>query len=160
MNPKIIISLVLLFVLIIIGMFTFSFLKKHDLATTPEPVATSTDTNVGPYATITRVDAKHFFQDGLHTLVGEITLPTPCDLLEATASVAESMPEQVTIDFNIINNADNCTQVLTTQRFKVEVTASSEAKFTARLMGRPIELNLVPPTPGETPEEFELFIKG
>jgi hypothetical protein len=70
------------------------------------------------------------------------------------------MPEQVTLDFNVINNAEVCAQVVTTQRFKVEAQASEQAIIKARFMGREVELNLVPPSAGETPEDFELFIKG
>ena len=54
-----------------------------------------------------------------------------------------------------------CAQVMTTQRFMTQpITASAEATVTATFMGRQIELNLIPAAEGETPEEFELFIKG
>ena len=74
--------------------------------------------------------------------------------------VAESYPEQITINFTVLNNADTCAQVMTEQRFMVEVTASEEATFSATLEGRPVELNLVPAAEGETPEDFELYYKG
>lgn len=87
-------------------------------------------------------------------------MPTPCDLLESSARVAESFPEQIMINFSVINNADFCAQVVTAQRFKVSATASPEATFSAQFMGRPVELNLIPAGAGETPDAFELFIKG
>lgn len=150
---------IVLFTLLVVGMFLFAYLKKTEQ--TQETVVDETaPTEEVKYASITRVDAKHFFNDGTHTLVGEIPMPTPCDLLESNATVAESYPEQVMIDFTVINNAEFCAQVITPQRFKVEATASEEASFTARLEGREIELNLIPAAPGETPEDFELFIKG
>ena len=74
--------------------------------------------------------------------------------------IAESFPEQVTVDFKVINNAEACTQVITPQRFKVEFDASENASMRARLNGRNIELNLIPAAEGETPDEFEIFIKG
>ena len=149
-----------LFALIIVGMFTFAYLKKTELekdivvSEVEEPVAEV------KYASITRVNAIHYYIDGLHTLVGEIAMPTPCDLLEAEAVVMESFPEQIVIDFNVINNAEFCTQVITPQRFKVSASASEEATFKANFMGRPVELNLTPAGAGEVPEDFELFIKG
>lgn len=148
-----------LFVVIVVGMFTFSYIKKQEL----EEVAKNAQTRPEPqvaYADITRITAKHFFANNLHTFVGEIPFGTPCELLETSALVAESFPEQVTLDFNVINNAEVCAQVQTTQRFKIEANASSEAQIKARFMGREVELNLVPAAIGESPEDFELFIKG
>ncbi len=137
----------------------YASLKKAELTDVVVVPSEEPATEV-PYADITRVDAKHFFIDGQHTLVGEILFPTPCDLLEAEATVMESFPEQVVVDFTVINTADMCAQVVTAQRFKVDFQASEEAVITARFMGRGIELNLIPAAPGETPDEFELFIKG
>lgn len=162
MSQKSIILIVTLFALIIGGMFMYAHLKQAELQeVVPMNENEETiETEVVPYADITRVDAKHYFIDGTHTLVGEINFPTPCDLLEADAIVMESFPEQVLIDFNVINNAESCAQVVTAQRFKVDATASAEATFRARFMGRDIELNLIPAAEGEVPEDFEVFIKG
>src|SRR5690606_21725381 len=99
------------------------------------------------YAGITHINAKHFYENGVHTLVGEIPMPTPCDLLEADALVAESMPEQVTVDFMVVNNADFCAQVITPQRFKVSSSASEAAVFRATFAGREVTLNLLAPDP-------------
>ncbi len=160
MSQKSIILIVTLFVLIVVGMFMYANLKKAELQDAAQLTEQETDTESGLYPDITRIDAKHYFIDGKHTLVGEINLPTPCDLLEAEAIVMESFPEQVIIDFNVINNAESCAQVVTAQRFKVEAVASDEATFSARFMGRGVQLNLVPARDGELPEDFELFIKG
>ena len=159
LDRRVVVLAIFLFVIIVIGMFTFAYLQREDGA----PVADAPDTEEpmdGPYQNITRVDATHFYIDGVHTVVGEIPMPTPCDLLEAEARVAESDPEQITIDFNVINNADTCAQVITPQRFMVSAEASEDATFSAVFMNRSIELNLVEAPPGETPEDFELFIKG
>ena len=157
MDKKTIILVVSIFALIVAGMFIFAYLKKGE--TLAEPVTEEQEEEM-PYAGITRIDAKHFYVDGIHTFVGELTLPTPCDLLEVDSAVMESFPEQVRLNFNVINNAEVCAQVMTTQRFMVEVVASSEATVSASLMGKEVVLNLTPATPGETPEEFELYIKG
>lgn len=159
MDKRSIVLVMSLFALIVAGMFIFAYLKKQEVSA-PAPVASSTPTAVVPYADITRIDAKHYFIDGVHTFVGEIPFPTPCDLLESKALVMESYPEQIRLDFTVINNAEMCAQVVTAQRFLVTATASEQATTTATFMGRPVELNLVPAAPGEKPEDFELFIKG
>lgn len=159
-NPKAIIMAIVLFALIVVGMFTFAFMKKSEIQ---EEATADTVEQSAPdvkYAFITRVDAKHYYIDGVHTLVGEIPMPTPCDLLEASVIVAESFPEQIMVDFTVLNNAEFCTQAITPQRFKVTAPASEQATFSARFMGRSIELNLIPPEEGEVPADFELFIKG
>ncbi|MEL6803244.1 MAG: hypothetical protein AAFO91_05580, partial [Bacteroidota bacterium] len=107
-----------------------------------------------------RIDGKHFFVDDTHTIVGEIVLPTPCDLLDTAAIVQETYPEQITLDFRVINNADACAQVMTSQRFRVDVVASEDAVFSALFENRVVELNLTPAGPNETPDDFELFMKG
>jgi hypothetical protein len=160
MNQKTIIVSSILFFALVLGMFVFAYLKKQELMTKEIPSPQDIVKTQAPYADITRVDAKHFFKDNRHTVVGELTFPTPCDLLEGASSVEKTAPEKVVLHFNVINNADACAQVVTTQRFKIEARASAEAMFTADFMGRQIELNLIPAQPGETPEEFELFIKG
>ena len=83
-------------VLVVGGMFAFAYFKNKELQNQepePEPVANEET----PYDYIARVDAKHFYIDGTHTIAGEIPMPTPCDLLEADAIVRESMPEQATV---------------------------------------------------------------
>jgi hypothetical protein len=148
------------FVLIIFGMFMFAFLKKSELATPSQTSRDATTTTSSPYDSITRIDAKHFFKNGTHTLVGQILMPTACDLLNWGSDVAGVAPEQVTVKFDVINNAETCAQAITQQRFKVEFTASETATIKATLEGRAVELNLIPAGPDESPDDFELFIKG
>ena len=159
MNQRTIVIAVALFILIVAGMFTFAFMKKNELVE-QEPVVEDEAQEEVEYASVTRITGKHYFIDGVHTIAGEIPMPTPCDLLEVEAMVMESMPEQVALDFTVINNAEFCAQVVTPQRFMVSATASEAATYSATFMGRPVELNLVPAGEGETPEDFELFIKG
>ncbi len=163
LSARAVIVAVLLFVLIVSGMFIFSYLKKSEIE---QAQTLESDTNknnpdqVVPYPSVERIDAKHYYIDGVHTLVGEVQMPTPCDLLQAQATVAESYPEQVTINFTVINNSEVCIQKITPQRFSVSARASEDAQFSAVFMGRSIPLNLTPAPPGETPADFELFIKG
>lgn len=159
MTQKQIVGIVVIFVLVIGGMFLFAYLKKNELATNIDSIPTNPSTTTDE-TMMDRIDAKHFFVDGTHTLAGTIALPTPCDLLNWDVQIAESYPEQVTVDFSVVNTAEVCAQVVTDQRFLVSFDAAEEATINARFMGSPVELNLIPAAPGETPEDFELFIKG
>lgn len=159
MSNKSIILVVSIFVVLVVGMFGFAYLKKAEVtAPVIPPVATTTD-QAAAY-NVTRIDAKHFFVNGVHTIVGEIPMPTPCDLLTTDARVAESMPEQVTFLFSVVNNSENCAQIITPGRFMVSATSSKEATLSAMFMGKSVPLNLVEAAPGETPEEYELYTKG
>lgn len=158
-KPAIILSLVL-FLAIIVGMFVFAYLERKN--TTQETAAPNDEVVTEPvdrYESIDRVTAKHFYIDGTHTLAGEITMPTPCDLLESSSSVG-SDTNSATVQFTVLNNSDTCIQQLTPARFMTSFTADEDATITATLEGRPIELNLIPAALGETPDSFELFIKG
>lgn len=159
MNTKTTIVSIVVFITIIAAMFGYAFIKQKQIRDAKIPEEQTTG-EVDKYAYIDRVTAKHFFIDGVHTLAGEINMPTPCDLLESSVTVAESYPEQIKVGFSVINNAEFCAEVETIQRFKVSATASKDAVFEAYFNGRKVELNLVPAAEGETPDEFELFIKG
>ena len=106
------------------------------------------------------ITAKHQYKDGMHIIAGETDMPTPCHILDWDTIVAESFPEQVTINFSLTTMADACTQVITPTRFKVEFTASEEASIVATLNGEEIVLNLIEANPDEDLDNFELFIKG
>lgn len=131
--------------------------EAEDITGTPDKtdvVDDDTDTR--------RIEAKRFFDDGTHTLVGEVVMPTPCDLLEVDAVVAESFPEQVTVRFSVVNNSEGgvCAQVLTPQRFSVSFDASADARIRATYEGEDVELNLIEAEAHEDPEDLEPFSKG
>jgi hypothetical protein len=145
--------------IIIVGMFVFAYIKKQEIASDVQPPVVNVEEE-DPYRNITRIDAKHFYIDTTHTLVGEIIMPTQCDLLNWDTKVQESMPETAVVDFGVVNNTKGCRDVPTPQRFKVTFDADVNASIKARFMGRDLELNLIPAGEGETPDSFELFIKG
>lgn len=160
MENKHIVAAIVTLILIILGMFVFTYLKKSELSNVETPISTESKQDDSRYGNITRVDAKHFFINGTHTIVGEILMPTPCDLLNWDTRIGESMPEQVVVDFKVVNHSETCAEVITAQRFKVSFTASEQASIGATLQGRHIDINLIPGAAGETPDDFELFIKG
>jgi hypothetical protein len=155
-----IIAAIVIFGLIIAGMFIFAFLKRSEIAQAPTETPPPSVPTPTPYDSITRIDAKHFYENGEHTVAGEIMLPTACDLLNWESFVAESMPEQVTVAFAVTNNAEMCAQATTPVRFVESFTASEGARIKATFNGRAVELNLIPAAPGEKPEDFELYLKG
>ena len=159
MTNKTIVVLIASFIALILGLFALSYVQKQKTRT-EAPVATTTGAvSEDPYH-INRIDAKHFYRNGIHTIVGELTMPTPCDLLTTDAVVMESMPEQVVYTFKVINTTTDCEVKSTKQRFSVEAEASDQASLAATFRGMPIELNLVEAGADETPESYELFIKG
>lgn len=152
---------IILFILIVLGMFVFAYMKSNELqAPSVTPDADQTINEV-PIVTSDRITAKHYFDNNEHVFAGVIDMPTPCDLLTVDVRVAESFPEQIFLEFKTINNAETCASVITPQRFlSTPVSASEEATVSATLNGKAIELNLIPAGAGEKPEEFELYQKG
>lgn len=159
MSKKSIYLFVTLFVLIVIGMFTFTAMQKKNIDTiNSTPTATST-TPLETYG-ISRIDGKHYFINGVHTVVGEVAFPTPCDLLTTNSEVAAGTPNTVKLNFNVINNSSDCAKIVTNQRFSIAATSTKDSNFEGYFMGSRIELNLTEALPGEKPEEFEVFIKA
>jgi len=74
MSQKSIILAAVIFALLIVGMFIYANLKQTEL-NTKETILPSENTEPVLYPEITRIDAKHYFIDDVHTLVGEIKLP-------------------------------------------------------------------------------------
>ncbi|OHA57938.1 MAG: hypothetical protein A2114_02275 [Candidatus Vogelbacteria bacterium GWA1_51_14] len=150
------ITLVVIIVLIIAGLGWAWWANRGDLDDSTD-TATSTGDLIDSGQLIT---AKHQFIDGRHIVAGEIDLPTPCHLLNTQVQVAKSLPEQVTINFSATSTGEACAQVITPTRFKVEFAAREDASIKATWNGQKATLNLVPVAPGESIEDFEVFIKG
>lgn len=74
------------------------------------------------------VTVYHEYEDGVHTYSGVFYTPTPCFQLRAESLVAESFPEQVTLQLNTKEDvAKNCPMVIDRKAFSVTATASAEA---------------------------------
>lgn len=161
MNKRAILAAVLLFFLIVVGMFVFAYLKRSELTqVVPGPVV-QRQTETEKQETSKRIDAKHFFVDGVHTIAGEIAMPTPCDLLQTNAVILGSEPQRAIISFSIVNESGGqCAQVITQQRFKISFNAGENVAIEALYEGRAAILNLIEAGTDESPDDFELFIKG
>lgn len=109
--------------------------------------------------TMQRVTAKHLFENGVHTIAGEVDLPTPCHELSAKATVLESFPEQVLIELKSKAGEGPCAQVVTPKKFKVVFNASKDASIKAKLDGKDVILNLIR-IGGAEDLDKDIFIKG
>lgn len=159
MNRQTIILIVGLFAALLAGMFIYAYLKQVELDNQKaEQVPQIEETDE---FTISRVDAKHFYTvpPGIHTLAGEIAVPTVCDLITPNVVLLDD-GKRALISFDIVNNADECEPATAPQRFKVGFEASPDVQMEAYYKGERIELNLIPAGEGETPADFELYIKG
>ena len=152
MNKGVIWTVVIVLVLILVGTWGWVNFYKTSPAT-PEVKGEETEN-------IPDITAKHQFKAGKHIVAGEINLPTPCYVLNTDATVAESMPEQVTLRFNSTTQGEMCAQVVTTERFRIDFTASEGAVIKATWNGKPAKLNLIPAGPNEDLNDFEIFQKG
>lgn len=147
------IGAVIVLIIIIVGMFIFTYLQSVEVQNSDGGLSLDNRSATG-YANISSIDAVQYFSDGTHTLVGEIEFQTPCDLLSWDTVIAESYPEQVTINFSVSNHAETCAQVVANQPFQIIFNASKEATIRVRLEGRSVDLNL---TGGHTDEEVSEF---
>ena len=86
------------------------------------------------------ITVNHYFDNGAHSLEGTLTLPTPCHILDYNTVVAESMPEQVMVNFSTKPGEGLCTQVLADKFFRVTFNASKDAVISATLDGKSIKL--------------------
>lgn len=160
MHTKHIALVVTLLLALVAGMFLFAYFKRAEYQVPTQTSNTPLQQEAAPeFATIT---AKHYYDEntGMHTLVGELPMPTPCDLLTASAIVRDNGANAL-VAFDVVNNSQGaCAQVVTAQRFKVEFKAPEGVRIDATYKGKPVTLNLIPAGEGEDPSDFELFIKG
>lgn len=106
------------------------------------------------------INAKHQYKNGTHVVAGTVNMPTACYVLNTNAVIAESYPEQITINFVATTSGDVCAQVITGERFKVDFKAAGDASIKATWNGQPVDLNLIPASSDEDLNDFELYIKG
>ena len=132
----------LVFALVGLGWYASSYLSEReifpeDTKTQPPPLSGSSDES----GTILFVRTS----DGdAHIYRGVIDLPTPCHTLKTNVLVAESYPEQVTIQLEVENPAPDvvCIQVIDTREFSVEFSAHPNHTLRATLNGMPVRLEI------------------
>lgn len=80
----------------------------------------------------------HTFEDGVHTIAGVLTLPTPCHEIQTDVTVAESFPEQVSITVTTQATDGICIQVIDEREFSVEVEVDQNATFSLTINGEQV----------------------
>lgn len=159
-NKKTIVSIVVLLILIIALTLFWQFHGFQFGRQSAQVINSQQQTENQPEAEI--ITALHQFSKGKHTVAGEVTLPTPCHILNQDVSINSGVtPEQINIAFVTTTKDETlCAQVLTSTRYKIDFVAAENAVITATWNGAPAQLNLVPVAPGESLENFDVFIKG
>lgn len=159
MNTRAIVGILVVLAFIIFGVTLYYSLAPEEEAQAPEETATEEPAD----AFVPQVvNALHEFQDGTHTIAGEIDLPTPCDVLEAEATVEARGQETdlATLQFRTINESEVCAQVVTPASFRVTFDAAENADITAVWNGQPVRLNLVEVESEENLDDFGEYFKG
>jgi len=130
MNMRTILGVVVVAIIILGGYFFWPSQKTQDA----EPVVDDTVV-VGDEA---GVEVMHTFEDGVHTISGEVTLPNPCYELQEDVAVAESFPEQVFIELTGVATDGICIQVTDTRPFSIDVEVDEQASFTLSINGEDV----------------------
>jgi len=76
-----------------------------------------------------KIRITHSFADGVHTLAGEINLPTLCHTLVHKIIITESLPERITVAFNSKNSVPTCEQFVNPEPFSVVFQATEDVVF-------------------------------
>ena len=72
-----------------------------------------------------------FYNETNHfTYFGTLQAPTPCHEVKVDSIVAESYPEQVSLNIKTEDSGQVCTQVITPKKFSGTINVSKDAKFT------------------------------
>jgi hypothetical protein len=158
MNTKTTLSLVGIAVL---ALFAWTLWYSWNATQAPEPAAEGEIVEEIGFVP-QRITAQHQYRAGMHTVAGEVDLPTPCYLLETNAvvRVEEPDPDEAIIQFSTVDQSEICAQVITPVRFKESFAASEDATITATWNGTEVPINVIEVGPDENLDDFELFIKG
>ncbi len=165
MNRSAILLVVAFFIAVAGGLFILFSLKTMDAPHAPVDIPLDTIANPGTEKPkITRIDAKHYYtvtpDGGVHTIAGELMMPSSCDLLNPNTVLLDDGKRAV-VAFDVINNdPEGCDKTATPRRFKVGFRAEKDIKIEAVYLGNTVPLNLVEAGANESPADFELFIKG
>lgn len=162
--------IILAIVILALGVFVFISFNHSSVDTLEENTntASSTDWANAPaekpaqvmVTEKTVVTAKHAYRDGAHIVAGEVPLPTPCHILESSATVSGDKKHILIALLSSTKTEEMCAQVITPSRFKVSARAPKDAQISATLNGQEITLNLIEAGPSENLDNFELYIKG
>ena len=146
-----IVALVTLLVVIAIGLFVYTLVSaptKDEVYVAP-PVAET------PEILIT---AKHQFKDGVHTIVGTATVPTPCHRIDASPFFLED-GNIVEVRLSTLIEGEACQSQEFDAPFRATWNSGPDVEIRATWNGTPARLNLIEVGPEESIED-DIYIKG
>lgn len=155
LNSNVIIAVAVL-VLIAIGLFVYTLIgtpagnDESQFSTTTPPTA-SLDAIIA---------GKHQFVDGMHTVAGMLSVPTPChSVVVEPFFVDGAATTTVELRFTTVREGEDCPEVVSDAPYRVVFEGPENTQITALFNGKPARLNLVPVGPGESLGE-EFYFKG
>lgn len=77
---------------------------------------------------------KHSYFDGAHIYSGVVKTPSPCHVADAQARVAESYPEQITVEVLWKEVGGRCIQTTSEKQFLIRIPATQQASLGALLI--------------------------
>ena len=104
------------------------------------------------------ISVNHQFEDGKHTIVGNLTLPTPCHSYNAVPNFQED--GTVVVEITTESSDEMCAQVITDATFRVEFEGDEDLVFMGTLNDNPIIFNVFEVPAGENIDDYESMIKG
>lgn len=131
-----IVASLLVIVVITIGVYVGGLL--------PSPTIPQDDGILPSHDTSWIISATKISAGDMHTYQGVIALPTPCHNLSIDTTIAESYPEQITLNFYVTLSDGICAQVITEREFKIEFNAHPDHILRATLNGAPADIQIVP----------------
>ena len=85
------------------------------------------------------IKARYEFENGVHKMEGFISA-SACQRVETGIMIAESYPEQVTLEFKLVDTTTEdivCPAVMMEKKFELKFEASEEARIEAMINGNP-----------------------
>ena len=91
---------------------------------------------------IDTIVATHTYMNGVHTLTGTVSLPTPCYEMSVDSTVVNGRPEQATINFVVTPPPGDiaCIQVIDDREFETRFGAAPDSIISATVNGEPVML--------------------
>ncbi len=94
-----------------------------------------------PERITTTIPVRHFYSNGTHTYVGEISTPTPCYSVSGEAIVTKSDPETALVKIEMTDETTKnsaCIQEISEKKFKVAFEARENVLVRSFLNGTPV----------------------
>jgi hypothetical protein len=153
MWKRIIIIIVLAVVLLAISLFVQKF--NSEKLEAPVIQDETVEENIMP------ITVRHQYKDGIHTIVGDLSLPTPCHSYNAVIEDTEDdAVKNILVEYKEPEDGTGCVSVIEDVTFRVSTEGPEDLKFNIFVNGEERRLNMFDLSPDVDIDEFELFIKG